>query len=838
MLIAIAVLAFLPLRSFAAERPNIIVILCDDLGYADVGFNGSKDIVTPQLDNLANNGAIFTAAYVTHPFCGPSRMGLMSGRYAHTFGGQFNLPNSGHHEADYNQKGIPVEETLISKVLQDAGYFTGAIGKWHMGIDPQYHPNRRGFDDYYGFLGGGHRYFPEQYQGVYERQVKAGNKNINEYFLPLERNGERVRETEYITDGLSREAVRFVKEASTRDQPFFLYLAYNAPHSPLEAKEDDMARFADIKDDKRRTYAGMVYAVDRGVGELVKTLRATGEYDNTLIVFLSDNGGKIGLGANNAPLREGKGSCYEGGYRVPMFFHWPGRVKASTRYEHPVSSLDFYPTFAGLGDASIPKSKQLDGVDIWNDFIADRSARKGGMIYALRHRAGFNDVGVRRDDWKASRMYNGPWKLFNVANDISENNNLAAQYPERLREMIAETERWSRSHIDAQWFDSAGARDQWNQNNMPNYASTFQIASTASAPKPAKASPPEPVGDILKDSPGEWVFVPAFSDEFDGAEIDTKKWNIDTNDWGVWSWEPENASQQDGSLNLQMVQETHERGKSTFHYKSGIARSHATITYGYFEARIKGCPRYPGACPAFWLYSMGLDNRLRAKEGETMCYSEIDIVELQQCEWDINTREHHDVTRIDCNLHTILLRDGKKQWVRPGQRPDLCKNYFDAPWDPREEYHIYAVENTKDEIIWYIDGKEVARKPNLYWHLPMHVTLSMGLRYPFVKYENGERLRVPEKTTAEGFPTAMSVDYVRVWRKKSSKGQPVTKKAATDKTLQEFIALERAKWEKNGWRWNQKKVEENFAAIDTNGDRILSGRERKVWYDNLKASKK
>lgn len=147
-----------------AEQPNIIVILCDDLGYADVGFNGATDIVTPKLDSLAENGTIFTSAYVTHSFCGPSRMGLMSGRYPHDIGAPFNLPAASNGIAKYNAQGIDVNETLMSTVLQEAGYFTGAIGKWHMGIKPQFHPNTRGFDDYYGFLGGGHRYFPDQYQ--------------------------------------------------------------------------------------------------------------------------------------------------------------------------------------------------------------------------------------------------------------------------------------------------------------------------------------------------------------------------------------------------------------------------------------------------------------------------------------------------------------------------------------------------------------------------------------------------------------------------------------------------------------------------------------------------
>ncbi len=296
-----------------APRPNIVVILCDDLGYSDVGFNGATDIRTPSLDRLARNGTIFSSAYVTHPFCGPSRMGLMSGRYPHTYGAPFNLPNSGQGIEEYNKEGIPVSETLISTVLQDASYYTGAIGKWHMGITQPFHPNTRGFDDFYGFLGGGHMYFPERYRGIYERQSRTGKKYINEYVLPLEHNGKEVRETEYLTDAFSREAVRFIQGAAADSQPFFLHLAYNAPHTPLEAKEEDLKQYANITDKKRQIYAAMVHAVDRGVGEVVDTLKSTSEFDDTLIIFLSDNGGKTSSGATNRPLSKGKGSVYEGG---------------------------------------------------------------------------------------------------------------------------------------------------------------------------------------------------------------------------------------------------------------------------------------------------------------------------------------------------------------------------------------------------------------------------------------------------------------------------------------------------------------------------------------------
>ncbi len=459
-----------------SSQPNIVLILCDDLGYADVGFNGSTDITTPALDQLAKSGTVFTSAYVCHPFCGPSRMGLVSGRYPHTFGAPFNLPNSGLGIEDYNRQGIPVSETLISTALKNAGYYTGAIGKWHMGIDPQFHPNARGFDDFYGFLGGGHMYFPEKYGPIYERQSRAGNKVFNEYMVPLQHNGTAVEETEYMTDALSREAVRFVKAAATKEKPFFLYLAYNAPHTPLEAKDEDLAKFANIQDEKRRTYAAMVYAVDRGVDHLVKALKETDAFNNTLIVFLSDNGGKIGAGSNNGPLSEGKGSICEGGIRVPMFFHWPSTVPAGKRCDHPVTVLDFYPTFARLAGAAIPADKQLDGIDIWDAFLSGSSPREDQPIYALRHWNGFHNVGIRKNEWKASkRGPKSPWGLFNLVEDIGEANDVSTQHPEIVKQMVLEAGEWSEHHTQPLWFDNKQAEKSWNEQGMPKYDSTFSV---------------------------------------------------------------------------------------------------------------------------------------------------------------------------------------------------------------------------------------------------------------------------------------------------------------------------------------------------------------------------
>lgn len=453
------------------SKPNILVILCDDLGYSDLGFNGSKEIPTPTLDNLANNGTIFTSAYVAHPFCGPSRASLMTGIYAHKIGAQFNLPRS---RAIGINHGISLKETFISKVLDNAGYYTGIIGKWHLGIAPEYHPNKRGFNDFYGFLGGGHQYFPEQYRAAYKKQKESG-KEVWEYLVPLEHNGKEVKETEYLTDAFSREGVRFINDASKTEDPFFLYLSYNAPHTPLQAKEEDLKLFSHIKDKKRKTYAAMVYAVDRGVKRIVSALKETGQYKNTLIVFFSDNGGKVKAGATNYPLKDGKGSTFEGGFRVPMFFHWPNVVAAGKKYHYTVSALDLYPTFAKLADAKIPEDKLLDGKNMWDNLLQNKNAHKDENIFVLRHRNGYSDVGIRKNEWKAVKAYNNSWKLYNVDKDMAEKNDLRSQYPKVLKEMVNDAEIWSRTHIQPKWWHDQKTGEDWKNDKMPKFDKTFKL---------------------------------------------------------------------------------------------------------------------------------------------------------------------------------------------------------------------------------------------------------------------------------------------------------------------------------------------------------------------------
>lgn len=282
---------------------------------------------------------------------------------------------------------------------------------------------------------------------------------------------------------------------------------------------------------------------------------------------------------------------------------------------------------------------------------------------------------------------------------------------------------------------------------------------------------PAPVSERPIDvSPNDWVLDAKISDEFNSTTINTTIWDNNPADWGPWSWEPDNTYQTDNELKIRMRYEEHSRSGMDLFYKSGIVRSRDTITYGYVEAKIKGIHTYPGASPAFWLYSLGgeLDGwGIRKNTEGAIRYCEVDVVEMLQGNFTGGKLNGPEI--IDSNLHTVVIENGAELWKRPGGYPELTKTELEMPWDPRDEYHTYGALIAKDKITFYIDGKKTGEKSNVYWHLPMHVTLSLGLRWPHVSYNCAsgvERCPVPEKATKEGFPTEMKVDWVRCYRKK------------------------------------------------------------------------
>ncbi len=418
---------------WAAQPPNFVVILADDLGYADVGFHGCKDIPTPHLDRLAAGGVRCAAGYVSHSFCSPTRAGLMTGRYQHRYGHEHNPP----YAPDDATIGLPPSEMTIADMLSRRGYVTGLIGKWHLGAAPPFHPMRRGFHEFFGFLGGGHRYFPEAWTGT------------TEYTTPLERNGQPVRETEYLTTALGREASQFVERHAAR--PFFLYLAFNAPHTPMEAPADVIARFSHIADEKRRIYAAMVSVMDQEIGRVLDTLRRCGVESNTLVWFMSDNGGPTPANtASNQPLRGTKGTVYEGGIRVPFVVSWPGRLPAGKVYPHPVSSLDVAPTLAALAGAEWPADRPADGVNLIPYLTGEQSdpphatliwRQNGSLPWAVR---------LGRYKLVQADAQTAP-ELYDLEADVSEQNGLSAQRADEVRRAREIFENWQKAMSEPRW---------------------------------------------------------------------------------------------------------------------------------------------------------------------------------------------------------------------------------------------------------------------------------------------------------------------------------------------------------------------------------------------------
>ncbi len=440
------VCVFLPLALRAASKPNILVIVADDLGYADVGFQGGKDIPTPHLDALAKRSLRCTSGYVNHPFCSPTRAALLAGRYQHRFGHETNpawLPES-------TVAGLPLSQATLPQVLKTAGYKTGAVGQWHLGAHPQFHPNKRGFDEYFGLLGGGHIYLPGAKGGV-------------EYNIPMDRNGQPEPLAEYLTDTLGREGAAFIQRHKT--EPWFLYLAFNAPHTPLQTKPEYLARVQSIADETRRNYAALVVGLDEAIGTTMKALRESGQEENTLVWLLSDNGGPISVThSDNAPLRGAKGTVFEGGVRVPFLVSWPGKLAQGKDYAEPVIALDVFATAVALADAKVPASHRLEGVNLLPFLTGEKS---GVPHERLFWRAGGGTrFAVREGQWKLVGEENSAPQLFDLAADIGESKDLAAGKPEVLARLQAAYAAWNKDNI-APIFESPRAGKPANKRPKP-----------------------------------------------------------------------------------------------------------------------------------------------------------------------------------------------------------------------------------------------------------------------------------------------------------------------------------------------------------------------------------
>jgi arylsulfatase A-like enzyme len=413
----------------AARRPNVLLILSDDQGSADCGFMGCRDIPTPNIDRIARQGVRFTQAYVSHPFCSPTRAGILTGRYQQRFGHELNPI---YDPAD-TVSGLPLNEVTLAQALAAAGYRTGHVGKWHLGASEAQRPWKRGFHESFGFLGGGHDYFKSE-----------PTLATREYNIMLTRNGEPAPLNGYLTDALSDGAADFIRRH--RDAPWFLYTAYNAPHTPQQAPPEYIERFAGIADPRRRNYAAMVAAMDDGIGRILKTLDETGAADNTLVIFLSDNGGPVPVnGSSNGKLRGVKGQVYEGGIRTPLAMRFPGRIRPGSDFEQPVISLDFFATACALAGAPPPRDRVMDSVDLL-PFLAGK--QRGAPHERLYWRTGGGAAHAVREGPYKLVSAGGKDELYDLAADAEEARDVAAAQPDAVKRLAA-------------------ARDQWNAQLMP-----------------------------------------------------------------------------------------------------------------------------------------------------------------------------------------------------------------------------------------------------------------------------------------------------------------------------------------------------------------------------------
>jgi len=417
----------------AAPRPNIVVLFADDLGYGDVGYQGCTEVPTPNIDSIAKNGVVFSCGYVTAPVCGPSRAGLMTGRYQNRFGFEDN-PGPFRQRKDV-LVGTPLDEKNMAERLKAHGYVTGMVGKWHEGKDPRIEPHNRGFDEWFGFNNGASEYF-----------VRDNPKKM------LVRNGEPVKaEHQYLTGALGREAVAFVERCAAADlssqssKPFFLFVPFNAVHGPLQAIEQQKERFGAIQNEKRRTTAAMLWSLDRNVGKILAALRKHGLEKNTLVFFLSDNGGKPGGNYSyNTPLRGEKGQLLEGGIRVPFCMQWEGKLPAGTRVDFPVISLDILPTALAAAGAAIPDG--LDGIDL----VPHVLGKKPGPERILHWRFLYQWA-VRDTEWKLVKPKNETEMLFRISEDMCEKNDLIRTHPEIATRLRQAHEAWAATLMKPQW---------------------------------------------------------------------------------------------------------------------------------------------------------------------------------------------------------------------------------------------------------------------------------------------------------------------------------------------------------------------------------------------------
>jgi arylsulfatase A-like enzyme len=413
------------------NQPNVIVILVDDAGYVDFGFMGSDDLETPHIDSLAKEGVVFTDAHVSATVCAPSRAGLITGKYQQRFGFEANGTGYGNS----GDIGLSDDVVTMADVFKKNNYKTIALGKWHLGSDISDHPNQRGFDEFYGFLAGSRSYFP----------MKNPSKNHM-----LQQNGKQVVFDGYLTNVLGDQSVRFVEE--NKNQPFFMYLAYNAVHTPMEAKQEDLLKY---KNHPRQKLAAMTWSLDENVGKLRKKLKELGLLENTLIFFLSDNGGAHNNSSKMGLLKGWKGNKFEGGHRIPFIVSWPKKITDYKNFNGLTSSLDIFST--SLAAAGIEKDKDLilDGVDLLPYLSGDKKGNPHDKLFWRK----LDESGARNGEYKLIRLKNYGSVLYNLTNDLGETNNLISKESSTANKMLESLSDWDSKLITPLWREGKAWED-------------------------------------------------------------------------------------------------------------------------------------------------------------------------------------------------------------------------------------------------------------------------------------------------------------------------------------------------------------------------------------------
>ncbi len=435
------------------QHPNFILIVADDLGYGDLGFTGSTQIKTPNIDRLAANGAVFSQGYVSAPVCSPSRAGILTGRNQVSFGHDNNIGGSqpGFDEAFL---GLPLSEKTIADRLHTFGYINGLVGKWHLGDQPHFHPLKRGFDEFWGYTGGGHDYFTSEPDG-------------RGYKSPIECNYKEPSAMTYITDDKGTECVDFI--GRHKDEPFFLFASFNAPHTPMQATKADLELYQHIENQKRRTYCAMVHRLDVNVGLIMDAVEANGLADNTLIVFISDNGGPTNSNASiNAPFNGQKGILLEGGIRTPFIMNWKNTISAGTVSADPVISLDLAPTFFELAGGKTTEEDQFDGVNLL-PYIKGEIDGKPHDSFNWRFTI---SAVIREGDWKLIRLPDRLPVLYNLKEDLSEQHDLALENIEKTKALLKKLGTWDVAQPHPVFLEGA----EWRANQLNLYDRTYQLS--------------------------------------------------------------------------------------------------------------------------------------------------------------------------------------------------------------------------------------------------------------------------------------------------------------------------------------------------------------------------